>query len=403
MNEPVSNRDTSLRSDLESLRIDRDAAPVRSSGRPSRRWKWWLAALVLIVAAVVAARHSLVEREPQVTVAYAVRSAPSADLAAPVLSGSGYVVTGDRYISIGVRVPGRIDHYYVEEGQSVHENDPLVKLDDRDYHALVERTKAGLNVARANLDLAEAELARGRALRRQKVTSQQELDVSVNKAEVARATVAQIEAELKQAQVNLDYTLLRAPSDGVILAKLKEVGEIAVPGGFSGSGDLIRMANLADMRAEVDVNEADLNRVHMGQPAEVTPDAYADARYRAEVVKMYPQVDRQKGTLKIEVHILRPDDKLLPDMSVRVTFLKALPPQQASEPAVLVPSQAVRDAASEHPFVWLVNGGHLRRTPVQTAGNLGTHIRIAQGVKEGDAVVTSDDKGLTDGAAVKVK
>ena len=89
-----------------------------------------------------------------------------------------------------------------------------------------------------------------------------------------------------------------------MLAKLKEVGEIAVPGGFAGSGDLIRLANLTDMRAEVDVNEADLNRVHLGQPAQVTPDAYPDAHYDAEVVKLYPQVDRQKGTLKVEVHIL---------------------------------------------------------------------------------------------------
>ena len=95
--------------------------------------------------------------------------------------------------------------------------------------------------------------------------------------------------------------MLRAPTDGVILAKLKEVGEIAVPGGFAGSGDLIRMANLDDLRAEVDVNEADLARVRLGQPAEVVPDAFQDRRYAAEVVKLYPQVNRQKGTLKVEV------------------------------------------------------------------------------------------------------
>src|SRR6185503_4909376 len=99
----------------------------------------------------------------------------------------------------------------------------------------------------------------------------------------------------------------------------KEVGEIAVPGGFEGSGELIRLANLTDLRAEIDVNEADLRRVHLGQPAEITPDAYSDARYAAEVVKMYPQVDRQKGTLKVEVHVVQPDARLLPDMSVRIT------------------------------------------------------------------------------------
>ena len=184
-----------------------------------------------------------------------------------MLSGSGYIVTGDRYISIGVRVAGRIDRYFVEEGQNVHKDDPLVQLDDRDYRALVSRTQAGLVVARANLELAESELKRGEALHRQGVVSQQELDTLRNKAAVTHATVGQLDAEMAQARVNLEYTLLRAPTDGVVLAKLKEVGEIAVPGGFSGSGDLVRLANLADIRAEVDVNEADLSRVHMGQRA----------------------------------------------------------------------------------------------------------------------------------------
>src|SRR4029453_9227700 len=131
----------------------------------------------------------------------------------------------------------------------------------------------------------------------------------------------QLEGGLEQARVELDYTVLRAPRDGVILAKLKEVGEIAVPGGFAGSGDLIRMANLDDMRAEGDVNEADLPRVRLGQPAEVIPDAYPDATYAASVVKLYPQVNRQKGTLKEEVKVTNADPRLLPDMSVRVNFL----------------------------------------------------------------------------------
>ena len=202
-----------------------------------------------------------------VTVATAVEADPADIGPAPVLSGSGYVVTGDRYVSIGVRVAGRIDRYFVEEGQSVRQGDPLVQLDDRDYRAVVARTEAGLTLARANVDLAQAELERGRALRRQNVISVQEFDVLENKAAVTRATVRQLEADLAQARVNLEYTLLRAPTNGVVLAKSKEVGEIAVPGGFAGSGDLIRLANLTDMRAEVDVNEADLTRVRLGQAA----------------------------------------------------------------------------------------------------------------------------------------
>jgi multidrug resistance efflux pump len=86
-------------------------------------------------------------------------------------------------------------------------------------------------------------------LRAENYASQSELDTAQTLLRVDQAQIAQLEAEIAQSQVNLDYTVLRAPTDGVILAKLKEVGEMAVPGGFAGSGELIRMANLTELRA----------------------------------------------------------------------------------------------------------------------------------------------------------
>lgn len=388
MTRTTADPDEKLRADLASLRIDRGAPPRRARRRTGRRKTPFIVGGIVVLAAV--AVWMLAGRRPTVMVAYATVAAPGQAGPLPVLSGSGYIVTGDRYVSIGVRVAGRIDRYFVEEGQSVHQGDPLVQLDDRDYRAIVARTEAGLTVARANLDLAQAELERGQALRGRGVISQQELDVLENKTAVTRATVKQLEAELAQARVNLEYTLLRAPMDGVILAKLKEVGEIAVPGGFAGSGDLVRLANLTDIRAEVDVNEADLNRVHMDQPAEVTPDAYPDAHYAAKVVKLYPQVDRQKGTLKVEVHVLKPDARLLPDMSARITFLNDAPKQAADTPAVLVPPGALRRDPQGTNYVWVVNDGTAHQTPVDTAGEVGDRVRITKGLRGGEAVVVGE-------------
>ena len=399
MTDQRAEKEAHLRNDLESLRIDRGAATTRAPRRRGRG-KWLEAALAGLAVALLLGR-AVVNRAKLVVVAQATRLEPGQSTASEILSGSGYVVTGDRYISIGVRVAGRIDHYFVEEGQTVREGDPLVQLDDRDYRAIVSRAEAALSVARANADLADAELERGRQLRRQKVVSQQELDVLENKAKVDHAVVNQSEADLAQAKVNLDYTLLRAPSDGVVLAKLKEVGEIAVPGGFAGSGDLIRLANLSDLRAEVDVNEADLNRVHMGQPAEVAPDAYPHAKYSAVVVKLYPQVDRQKGTLKVEVHILNPDDRLLPDMSVRLTFLEPLPPEQAERAAALVPLGAVRRDGEKKEFVWIVKDGRAHRVLVETSGAVGDQLRVTKGLDGGETVVVSDARGLFEGASVR--
>jgi RND family efflux transporter MFP subunit len=392
----TSDREQQLRSDLASLRIERNQ-PVPRAPRKVRRWVIPVLLLLGLIGGVAA--WGMKGRATPVFVAYATKSAPGEAGPIPVLSGSGYVVTGDRYVSVGVRVAGRIDRYFVEEGQNVHKGDELVQLDDRDYQAAVAATEARIVSARANLALAEAELRRGRTLSTQGVISQQELDVQENKAAVARAEIVRLEAELRQAKVNLDYTTLRAPTDGVILAKLKEVGEIAVPGGFAGSGDLIRLANLSDMRAEVDVNEADLNRIELGQPARVTPDAYPDKNYAAAVVKLYPQVDRQKGTLKVEVQIREPDEKLMPDMSARITFLQSDASDGTQTPAVLIPAAAAHRDEQGDTFVWVVDDDHVRRQTIETGGDAGEHVRVASGLSGGEAVVVGDTT-LRDGQRV---
>ena len=384
----TADRESQLRADLQSLRIER--APASRRGRRGGGRRWVMPVVIALLAAIGAAAWVVHNRPLPVTVAVAQRVTAGQAGPAPLLSGSGYIVTGDRYVSIGVRVPGRIDRYFVEEGQTVHKGDPLVQLDDRDYRAAVAVIQARQASARADLTLAEADLERGRALRGQGIISQQELDVLVNRAAVTRAAIGQLDAELDEARVNLDYTTLRAPTDGVVLAKLKEVGEIAVPGGFAGSGDLIRLANLTDMRAEVDVNEADLARIGLGQPAQVTPDAYPDAKYDARVVKLYPQVDRQKGTLKVEVHILTPDDKLLPDMSARITFLQPPEAAQAQETVVLVPSAAVHRTTAGDTAVWVVRDGTVSGRRVEPRGDVGDQVRIASGLEGGETVVVGD-------------
>jgi RND family efflux transporter MFP subunit len=386
----------SVRDELASLRIDRSRPPPRRGRAPLLTA---LAALGLLLLGGGTLLWRSLTAPLTVRVAYAERSEPGAAAASgPVLSGSGYVVTGDKYISIGVRVAGRIDEYLVDESDRVVAGQPLVRLDSRDYQAALAHAEAGLRRAEANAKLKRKEIERFRTLRQQDVASQADLDVKENELAVAEAEAGELRAEIEQARVNLDYTVLRAPTDGVVLAKLKEVGEIAVPGGFAGSGDLIRMANLDDLRAEVDVNEADLPRVHLGQPAEVVPDAYPDRRYAARVVKLYPQVNRQKGTLKVEAKIEQPDDVLRPDMSVRIHFLAEAKPSQAGTPLVLAPRGAVRQEDGSA-YAWVLTDGRLRRQALKTGQEMGDRVVIAEGLLGGEALVIGDYAELREGRA----
>jgi RND family efflux transporter MFP subunit len=383
-----------LRRNLQALRLERGTPP------PRRRR---LGRTVLVVAAVVAALVVVTRlsrgRPVPVDVASVTVLEPAAGAAdVPVLSGAGYVVSADRYISIGVRVAGRIERYLVEEGDHVLAGDPLVEIDSRDYAAAVTHAEAVLAEARANLTLGQLQLKRMEELARTGTASKSELDVQQASTAAAAATTARAEADLAAAKVSLEYTILRAPRSGVILAKLKEVGEIAVPGGFSGSGDLIRMANLTDLRGQVDVTEGELAKVQMGQRAEVVPDAYPDLRYTAHVVKLYPQVDRQKGTLRVEVQIEHPDDHLWPDMSVRVTFLTPVAVSPGGR-AILVPRSAIREDGDQR-WAWVVRDARARRVDVTPGQDFGDQRQVTAGLSPGDRVVVGTPPPLRDGQAV---
>jgi RND family efflux transporter MFP subunit len=390
-----------VREDLAALRLDRRVAAPRPGW-----WRWLVAAALALVFCLgaFAAWRATLGRAREVRVAYATLANPGAAPAGEVLTGSGYVVTGDRYISLGVRVPSRIEAYLVEEGEAVVAGQPLVRLDARAYEAALREARAQLALAHANVELQRKELERARELARRDVLSSSDLDLAVNRLRVSEAEVARWEAEVARQEVDLEDTVIRAPTGGVVLEKLKEVGEIAVPGGFAGSGELVRMANLEELRAELDVNEADLARIHRDQPARVVPDAYPDRRYAARVVKLYPQINRQKGTLKVEVAILEPDAWLRPDMSVRITFLAeaAAPEADRGAPAVLAPRAAVRreDGAD---FAWVVTEGRLRRQPLEIAGPSGAdQVVVARGLSGGEALVVGDAGDLRDGESVAV-
>ncbi len=387
-----------LDTSLHGLRID---PTVRQPG--GRKTIWWIG-LVLVLALIIGSAslwlyQATLGRPAEVQVAFARIVGAGAQVVGPVLSGAGYVVTGDRYISIGVRVPGRIDAYGAQEGDFVRKGDVLVRLDDRDYQAALRRAKANLELAQANLVLKRKQVVRMRELHERGLIATQNLDIAENELAVAQATVHQAEAEVASAYVNLDYTKLTAPTDGIVLAKLKEVGEIAVPGGFAGAGDLIRIANLSDLRGQVDINEVDFRRVRMGQPAEVVPDAYPDRKYPAQVVKIYPQADRQKGTLKVEVKLAKADEYLRPDMSARINFL-AEAAKDGAAPRVLAPKAALR-GEGESTFVWTVQGEQVKRVSVRTGEDFGDSIQITSGLDGGEALIVSGPENLHEGMRAK--
>jgi RND family efflux transporter MFP subunit len=385
-----------LKEQLRSLRIERDGAAVAQPAVRRGRARSLIAAGV-VIALIGFAAARWITAPLGVRVVYARAHSADQPVSGPVLSGSGYLITAEKYIAIGVRVPGRIERFLVDEGDHVENGQLLAVLDDRDYRAQAGRAEAALRLAAANRKLAESDRGRIRELFREGVASRQELDQVESRHEVTAAGVAQAENEVLQARANLDDTKLRSPVRGVVLAKLKGVGEIAVPGGFAGSGDLLRLADLSELRAELDVSETDLGNVRMGQDAEVVPDAYPQLRYRAKVVKLYPQINRQKGTLKVEVRVEEPDARLLPDMSVRVTFFATAAAASEGGSPVVMASRAALRRGPNGPYVWAVVDGRLVRKPVAVAPEVGDEVPVTRGLVGGEALVTDPEDRLREG------
>jgi RND family efflux transporter MFP subunit len=249
------------------------------------------------------------------------------------------------------------------------------------------------------LKQAQLDLQRTRGLASRNLASQADLDRDGLDVEALQARLNRVEKEIAVAQQNLavqqqllDDMQIRAPFTGVVIAKAAQPGEMISPvsagGGFTRTG-ICTIVDMASLEVEVDVNESYINRVYPGQPVEVTLNAYPDVQFPAEVIAIIPAADRNKATVRVRVALLEKDQRVLPDMGVRVAFLE----QQAAEPApaaagVLIPGDSVaRDAQGEYVFV--INGERAERRNITTSGRQGSRVEVASGLAVGERIVAS--------------
>jgi RND family efflux transporter MFP subunit len=395
---PDGQKNSAVR-ELESLRIARAEAPKRRS----RLVPIAITVLVLGVLSVVGYEVYLrtLGRPPEVqTASVTVRSAGQPGV---MLTGSGYVVTKHKYISVGTNVVGTIVSEPIEEGQLVKRGTLLAKIDDRNYRGLLNQAIADRDLAAANVKLDTAQLARARTLNREGFMSQDDLDQAENKLSVAQASLERAKASIDSANYFIGQCIISSPINGIVLSKYHEIGDNINYGGQTAAGagvfDIAQLADTDDMRAEVDINESDISRISIGTPASVIPDSYPDQSYDAKVVKIYPAADRQKGTVKIEVHLLKPDLTIIkPELSVKVTFLAGAPRQQTS-PLVVVPKKAVVGEGKET-TVWIVRDDIATRAPVILGREFQDGFEVKQGLEGGEMVIVVPPATLKDGQAV---
>jgi HlyD family secretion protein len=409
---PAPPAESSPEPSLARLAIDRGAAPRRRRPLIKRWWVWLLVAL-LVGAALMGLRSR--GAPLAVEVATVASAYPSASVS--VLNATGRVVAARR-ASVSSKGTGRLEWLGVQEGQRVSAGDVIARLENLDVAAQREQAAAQVQVARANLAQATAELddaqaawKRAQDLARQNFISGSALDTAearFNKAraaiDTAKAQIAVAEANLRVASVAFDQTLIRAPFTGIVLTKSANVGDIVTP--FSAAagttGAVVTMADMETLEVDADVSESSIARITVGQPAEIQLDAYPELRLAGEVSRIVPTVDRTKATLLVKIRFVERDDRVLPDMSARIAFLsRALTPQERSPVPAVRPEAVVTRDGRELVFV-VGTDGRAQAMPVTTGGKVGDLVRIS-GVAPGTRIVAAPSDRVADGARIAAK
>jgi RND family efflux transporter MFP subunit len=400
---------------LNALKRDRtdDNGP-----EPSRKGLFWAILIIVIFAAGGAAAWASLGDQPlKVKTATATVSGGGGGggSGASVLNASGYVVA-QQEAAISSQIVDKIEKVTIDEGEHVKKGQVVAYLDNSSQKAQVAEArsvlstdKAAIKKAKATLALDKITLKRQNKLLPRRATSQSAVDKAHAAVQVDQAALAQAKAKLgvdqralDADQVQLSYTVLHAPFDGVVTEKYAHPGEMISPaavGGYTQTG-ICHLVDMKSLEVDVDVNEAYIQRVHKGMRTEAVLDAYPNWRIPSHVISVVPTANKEKATVKVRIAFNKLDPRIVPEMGVQVWFYNKKPKHGESAPAfVSVPAKAIRGSGADQ-YVYVVNDGKAHRQSVKTGSRRGDAVRVTSGLSGGEKVIVSAPKKLHDGEKV---
>ena len=398
--------------DISKLKIDKSARTFRPTQR--KKFFYWVGAVLFIILLGFLYINGFLTPAIPVEVVSVSQVFPSQTISQ--LNASGYVVA-QRKAAVASKITGRLVSLMVEEGSRVKEGQVIARLENEDAIAARDQAEANLKVALANLEVAKAELEevsrtfnRNRQLIVKGVISKAEYEVSETRYQRAQAAVAAAEAAvtassaaLRGANVALEYSLIRAPFDAVVLTKNADIGDIITPLGAAANAKaaVVTIADLNSLQVETDVSETNLGLVKLGQPCEVQLDAIPESRFRGILHAIVPTADRAKATVMVKVRFIDKNPRILPEMRAKVAFLSRPLNQEEKKPRTAVIRSAIVNQGDQK-TVFLIQGDRAVKAPVTTGEQLGEMIEVLGGAKAGDRVVAKPPKRLKNGSRIKV-
>ena len=369
----------------------------------------------------------------------------------------------EKDIKISPYISGEVVELMVKEGAQVHAGDLLAKIDPEIYVSAYDQSTAALNSQRANEANARARLAQTKAqyenakqtfdrqekLFKQSVISQAEFDQAKSTYEVAKAQVEaseqdinasgyqvkSSEAGLKRAKEDLTRTAIFAPNDGTVSKLSVEKGErVTGASQFSSGTEIMRIANLNEMEAQVEVNEYDIVRVKLGDTALIEADAYLNRKFKGIVTEIATSANStgtsvdQVTNFNVKIHILKDSYKDLldlvhpdyspfrPGMTTTVEIQTETAKDVLSVPIQAVTTRVAKDSLDKfnakgnkektdgddkteivsskkktgeiQECVFVLENGTAKKVNVKSGIQDNTYIQILSGLKEGQEIIS---------------
>jgi HlyD family secretion protein len=238
-------------------------------------------------------------------------------------------------VQVGTQVNGPIKRLYVDFNSRVKDGDLIAQIDPSTYEARVTQSKANLASSIANVKRVEAtlrqskkELERSNELFKRELISQSDLDAAVAsydslaaQLDVANAGVAQAQASLNDAQINLDYTTIKSPINGVVISRNVDEGQTVVAS-FSAATLFVIANDLSKVQIQASVAESDIGKIALKQLVRFTVDAYPDNKFtgRVEQIRLSPSTVSNVVIYTVIINADNPEEKLLPGMTATLAF-----------------------------------------------------------------------------------
>ncbi|CAD5110300.1 efflux RND transporter periplasmic adaptor subunit [Zestomonas carbonaria] len=282
----------------------------------------------------------------------------------------------DESVMIRPEIEGRIAAVHFREGEAVKAGELLVSLDDA-------ITRAELAQARANLDLAEKNYQRAQMLFQRGASNAQARDEAQSQQQAMRASLA-------LAQARLDKTQIRAPYDGVLGLRQVSIGDY-----LSAGQDIVNLEVLDPLKVDFRVPQKAVSQVRIGQPIELSLDAYPGERFRGEIVALNPRLDEVGRSQAIRAQIANADFRLKPGQFVKVSVILAERPA-----ALLIPEEAVMPMGQLQ-FVNLVVDGKVERRQIRIGQRQRGKAEVREGLQGNEWVITAGWQKVEPGDEVR--